>query len=99
MNLFSVFISITSLIAGVWLFFKYSSRKYERTNDLGIERFSNYGEKIKSKLKDGWLILWAIFFIVFGLANLTLNHEQSWGWVVLIPIAALFFGIWIPKRW
>ena len=77
---------------------KYKNRKFNRTNEFGVEQFGSYGEKLRSKTKDSFLAGFAIFFVVFGVVVLAYQYQNSWGWIVLAPVLAILAGIWIPGR-
>lgn len=98
MGFISDSISIACIIAGVLSLLKYKNRKFNRTNEFGVEQFGSYSEKLKSKAKDSFLAGCAIFFVVFGTIVLAFHYEDSWGWIVLAPVLAILAGIWIPGQ-
>ena len=98
MGMISDFVWITFIIIGILFLIKHRSRKFNRTNAFGVEQFTSYSGKLKSKAKDGLLVGLAVFFTIFGMMMLAFHYEDSWGWIVIIPAVALLSGIWIPGR-
>lgn len=98
MGLISDVIWGVCIIFGVLFLLKYRSRKFNRTNAFGVEQFLSYGDKVKSKAKDGLLAGLAIILTIFGVMMLSFRYADSWGWIVLIPAVAILYGIWVPGR-
>ena len=53
-------------IVGIGLFFWRSKRRFARLNQLGIEQYSSFNQKIGAKIIDG--ILYVIGFLFLGTA-------------------------------
>ena len=69
------------------------SRRYNRTNDFGVERLPGYFSYVTAKAGDA--VLWALGHLAFllGVFLLATYYQDSWGWVILIPTYALLFFI------
>lgn len=98
MELISDGISIVFIIVGILSLLKYLSRKFNRTNAYGVEQFTSYSGKVKSKAIDGFFVVSAVFFTIFGVVMLAFHYQESWGWIVIIPFMLILYGIWIPGR-
>jgi hypothetical protein len=61
-------------------------RRFDRLNELGIERFTSYGSKVRSKSADYFLIGSSIGCGVAGSTLLAFNHLESWGWIIAGPV-------------
>ena len=79
-------IGLLLMLAGGVLAMKARSRKFDRTNPYGVERFSSYMTKVVSKTKDHVLHGGAIMLLGSGTLLLSYNHMTTWGWIVWIPI-------------
>jgi hypothetical protein len=91
------FLGILLAIAGGFLGLKQRTRKFDRTNQFGIEQFSSFSGKLVSKLKDGLLALLSIFLLTFGVMILAFHYQNSWGWLAILPAYAFICGVWLPK--
>ena len=63
-------------------------RKFDRTNPYGIEQFSDFWGKLGARTKDWLLRLGSIVLLSAGVLMLAFRYEDSWGWVVLLPVYA-----------
>lgn len=97
MGFISDAIWIACIIVGVLFLLKYRTRKFSRTNAYGVEQFTSYSSKVKSKAKDSLLAGLVIFLTTFGVMMLAFHYEDSWGWIVILPAMAIIYGIWVPK--
>ena len=61
-------------------------RLFDRTNEFGVERFSSFWGKLGTKMKDGLLGWASIVLLSSGLLILAFRYQDSWGWVVLLPV-------------
>lgn len=86
---------VVLLLACAVLAFKARKRRFDRTNEAGVERFSSYGQKLRSKAWDAFLGGASIAFGIAGILILAYQYQDSWGWIVLLPalLIALFFAI------
>lgn len=98
MGLITDLIWIACILVGFLFLLKYRKRKFDRTNSTGIEQFTDFSGKVKSKTKDSVLAGLAIIFIIFGVMMLAFSYKDTWGWIVIIPTVAIMTGIWRPGR-
>jgi hypothetical protein len=75
---------LVAIGAGLW--FKRRKRKFDRTNEFGVERFRSYGGKLRSRFKDGFLGFASISLFAAGVLLLAFEHQDSWGWIVVLPV-------------
>ena len=61
-------------------------RIFDRTNLCGIQRFPSYWAKIGIKAKDGILGFASFVFLTAGILILANRYEDSWGWIILMPL-------------
>lgn len=61
-------------------------RRFDRTNLFGVEQFSSYWAKLSANIKDGLLRFLALFLVSAGLVILGFQFEDSWGWLVTLPV-------------
>ena len=76
--------ALVAIGAGLWL--KRRKRKFDRTNEFGVERFPSYGGKLRSRFKDGFLGFASVFGLAAGILILAFEHQDSWGWIVVLPV-------------
>lgn len=77
------------LVIGALLGLKRRKRRFDRTNEFGVERFQSYGGKLRARFKDGLLGLTSILLLSSGILILAFQHQDSWGWIVLLPVCAI----------
>jgi hypothetical protein len=70
------------VILGLWR----RKRKFDRTNAYGVEQFSSYWGKLGATTKDRFLGLSSLIFLSVGVLILAYRFEDSWGWVVMLPV-------------
>lgn len=80
------YIAVLLLLAGIALLLAYRKRRFDRTNQFGVERFPNYGEKLRERAMDGTLRFLSIVMLTAGLLMLGFRYENSWGWVITLPV-------------
>lgn len=80
------YIAVLLLLAGIALLLAYRKRRFDRTNQFGVERFPNYGAKLRERAMDGTLRFLSIVMLTAGLLTLGFRYENSWGWVVTLPV-------------
>ena len=83
-------------LVGAVLIYASRRRRFNRTNACGVEQFPSYGRKLVGKLGDAVLLLLGGFLALVGVIFLAQVNIQSWGWIVLAPIAWLFVVGSIP---
>lgn len=76
------------LVAGVMFAFWVRKRRFDRTNEAGIERFPSYRGKVASRLFEACLSGASLILGVTGLLVLAFQYQDSWGWIVLVPFLA-----------
>ena len=76
-------------VVGVLLVLARRKRKFDRTNEFGVERFATFGAKMGAKIKDGLLGGSSILFLSSGLLILAFRYVDSWGWIVVLPVCVL----------
>lgn len=90
------YIGALLLALGVALTLARRKRQFERTNQFGVEQFPSYWDKLGTNIKDGLLRYLSLFLLSVGLVILGFRFEDSWGWIVTLPIYAvmifLLFG-------
>jgi len=84
-----------ALIAGTGLYFWVKKRKFDRTNTAGVEQFASFSGKLGATFVDKFLAGLSAFCIFAGAIFMAFGFEDSWGWIVLLPIYfVLLIGIW-----
>ena len=64
-------------------------RKFDRTNQYGIEQFPSYGRKVRARTTEGVLGFGSLVLLTAGILILGFRFEDSWGWVVTVPLYLL----------
>lgn len=64
-------------VVGIVLLFLKGKRRFDRLNQLGIERHASYGQKIGAKLLDGILYSIGFVFLVTAAITFFVEHAQS----------------------
>jgi len=82
-------IGLVLLAAGIASGLTAKTRRFDRTNQFGIERFPSFGAKLRSRSGDYLLGGIAICSMAIGTVLLASNHIDSWGWIVMGPICLL----------
>ena len=80
---------------GAALGLKKRKRKFDRTNEFGVERFRSYGGKSRSRFKDGVLGFASISLFAAGVLLLAFEHQDSWGWIVVLPVCVFMLFVLI----
>ena len=84
----SVEFGVLLLIVGTVFYLWRKKRKSDRTNASGIEQFRSFGNKMSGVFFDG-LIGWvALICHCAGILILAMQFQDSWGWMVLLPVYA-----------
>lgn len=90
------FFAALVILIGAWIFYRSRKRAYERKNAFGREIFDSYSGKLAGKTMDISMALFGGFLMLTGLIYLAIEHQDSWGWIVLLPVAYLFLVGYIP---
>ena len=88
-------VGLLLLLAGGVLSMKARTRKFDRTNAYGVERFPSYMTKVASKTKDHVLNGGVIMLSGSGTLLLSYNHMATWGWIVWLPIGLFMLFVLI----
>lgn len=80
------YIGALLLALGVSLTLVRRKRRFDRTNQYGIEQFPSYWAKLGTNLKDGLICLISLLLLSAGLLMLGFRFEDSWGWIVTLPV-------------
>ena len=87
---------ILLLALGAALTLARRKRRFDRTNQFGVEQFSSYWVKLGVNIKDGALRYISLILLTAGIVILGFRFEDSWGWIVTLPVYAfmlfLLFG-------
>jgi hypothetical protein len=81
---------------GTWLFYLSRKRVFDRRNAYGREVFSSYGGKLVTRLIDWSLVAMAFVLAGTGILYLAIAYKDSWGWIVLLPVAWFFVVGYVP---
>lgn len=87
------FIGIALLVAAGALVFWHRRRIFNRTNEYGVERFPSFGAKIRARIGDGMARSFALIFAASGVIVLAFEHQDTWGAIVLLPVAGLALAV------
>lgn len=83
------------LVAGTGSFLWMKKRKFDRTNSAGVEQHKSYGRKLAAGLLDKSLAGTSAIFLIAGIVFMAYGFEDSWGWMVLLPLyLLLLLGLW-----
>ena len=85
-------------LIGAWLLYRSRKRIFDRRNAFGQEVFDSYRHKLTARLIDLILGFFATIVMLTGIIFLAMEHQASWGWIVLAPLAWLFVVGYIPRR-
>jgi hypothetical protein len=89
MNWGAEYIGTLLLVFAALLTYWKRKRKFDRINEYGVERFPSYGRKLQARLAEGVLGFGSLVLLTAGVLILAFRFEDSWGWVVLLPIYLL----------
>ena len=92
----SEFMGMLLLALGAVFTLARRKRRFDRTNQFGVEQFSSYLVKLGVNIKDGALRYVSLILLTSGIVILGFRFEDSWGWIVTLPVYAfmlfLLFG-------
>ncbi len=91
------YIAVLLLLVGIALQIANRKRRFERTNQFGVERFPNYGAKLRERAMDGTLRFLSLVMLTTGLLMLGFRYEDSWGWVITLPVYLFALFILLGK--
>ena len=79
--------AILLLVSGAIVWWR-KKRVFDRTNQYGVERFPSFAAKSGAKLKEGVASFAALVLGAAGVLLLAVEFQDSWGWIVLLPVLA-----------
>jgi len=82
-------IGLLLLALGTVVVFAVKRAKFRRTNRYGVERFPTFGAKLRAQFGSHILIGCSAVLLAAGTITLAWNHMDSWGWIVMAPVALL----------
>lgn len=74
---------------GIFLAFQSQRRRFDRTNQFGVERFHGYWHKVRARASDHALRGASFLCLAVGTALLTWVHLETWGWIAIVPLSAI----------
>ena len=92
----SEIIAVLIIGLGTWLFYLSRKRAFDRRNAYGQEVFWSYGGKLVARAIDWILVAVAFVLAGTGILYLAMEHQDSWGWIVLLPVAWFFVVGYVP---
>ena len=84
-DIYTVVLTAVGIVLVVWK----GKRRLDRQNQLGIERYGSYSQKIRAKFFDGVLYSIGFVFLLTAVFSFFVEHAQS------IPILSTFFALFI----
>lgn len=78
------------IVVGLWLCYRSRKRVFERTNPCGHQRFRSLAHKGVALIIDGAILFAGSVLALIGLVFLAIEHADSWGAFVLLPLLWLF---------
>ena len=87
MDLTSDIAGFALLAAGVWCGTLAKQRRFNRTNEFGVERFPSFWMKVRQRSHDYILVGGCLLAVASGVILLTSNHFEGGGWVVMVPVS------------
>lgn len=89
MDLTSDVVGFGLLAAGVWLGILAKQRRFNRTNEFGVERFPSFWAKLRQRAQHSILVGGCLLMVAVGVILLSSNHLEGGGWVVMLPVSLL----------
>ena len=87
MDLTSDIAGMLLLVAGVWLGILAKQRRFNRTNEFGVERFPSFWTRVMQRSQDYSLVGGCLLAVASGVVLLSSNHFEGGGWVVMFPLS------------
>ncbi len=84
-DIYTAALAVVGIVLVVWK----SKRRFDRLNQLGIEQYENFSQKIGAKILDGILYSAGFVFLVTAAISFFIEHAQS------IPILSTSFALFI----
>ena len=81
------------VVLGALLAFWKRKRKFERTNQFGVEQFPSYRRKLTATAMDRLVGFGSFGLLTAGILFLAFRYEDTWGWAVLLPV--YLFGLFL----
>lgn len=82
-------LSVCSAFFGLILFFKSKQRRFQRTNQFGVEVFTSYLSKLANRLLDEALLGLGLLFFAFGTITLVSKYAEDMFWLTVLILAAV----------
>jgi hypothetical protein len=89
MDLITDIAGFVLLAAGVWFGILAKQRRFNRTNEFGVERFPSFWAKVGQRSQDYILVGGCLLAIASGVILLSSNHLEGGGWVVMLPVSVV----------
>ena len=78
-------------VVGIILIFWKSKRRFDRLNQLGIEQYADFGQKIGAKILDGILYSFGFVFLATAAIAFIVEHAESIPFLsMIITLFAIF---------
>ncbi len=84
-DIYTAVLTVVGIVLVAWK----SKRRFDRVNQLGIEQYANYSQKIGAKILDGILYSVGFVFLVTAAIAFFIEHVQS------IPILSAAFTLFV----
>ena len=92
----SEIVAVLIIGLGTWLFYLSRKRAFDRRNAFGREVFVSYGGSLVARLIDWSLVAIAFVLAGTGILYLAIEYRDTWGWIVLLPVAWFFVVGYVP---
>ena len=86
MDFISDYLAWILIVVGAMLALKAKKRKFDRTNQHGVERFPSFWAKLRARTADFALTYFSAALLTAGVITLGYYHLDTWGWIILGPI-------------
>ena len=86
MDLIAGYLAWILIVVGALLALKAKKRKFDRTNQHGVERFPSFWAKLRARTADFMLTFFAAILLTAGVVTLAYDHLDTWGWIIIGPI-------------
>ena len=91
-------VGVLITLIGTWLLYRSRKRVFDRKNAFGREVFASYLGKLVSRTVDLALTFFSMVVMLTGAILLALEHQQSWGGIVLLPVAWILLVGYFPSK-
>lgn len=72
-DIYTAVLTVVGIVLVVWK----SKRRFDRLNQLGIEQFANFSQKVGARVLDGILYAIGLVFLVTAAIVFFIEHAQS----------------------